>query len=738
MHSQYNTKGKTTGTSSSSNGSFNGDLSKNESFISLQQTVTSMTNAVSNAANVSNKVKLLQIDVDKLSDSIPTVTTSESSGKDVNQTYSTGYINKKLNSIKIPTITDSIESAIHSDIPTVRAIKSINNIMNIPSVVGTFEESSANTYSTEYINDLAAKIPTPMDSSGVNEDINPMVYTTEYIDNNLPLLFENKDNNEGSNNVYTTHYVNNELKTITTKLDDTIESISAIKHPVNAYTPTDAIAPMVLSNNIMCLNDTQSMKATVDYIYGELFTEKVNAINQVYQNNSIGYTTTVPDYAYRYTLETRESNTPLLVEPRYLLQNIISYAAPLTNVEPLYSNRVKIFGSDDKNVYDGGSSAASAGILFTVLPNYDPKDSESKYFMNKWSNSSVSCGMIDYIISRSGEGLSSRTGARGRFAICHSVGYDSNNNTSDLLNGDWSGLDCLYGDPAVFAINDATTVVNAVFGMDEIDLRSRTINLFGHVSCQHGVHMKSLHPSSYYAMYGANPGAYDTWNDEQLARMSIVIEGSCVFKKRTIPNWGGSYKPGNEKLRVNDIAMHIASEAVDIKYPSATPSVNTDFRVDIEPKIVMHSDSGIAGKLIAPVGDKFRTETSYYSSELLDVNSSLADKIYQSNPLQNVQILLGKDHLEQPMMRPRVDNAISPIGPSLSFPASAQDVIGKYQKYVNSNDTNINNVKDRNDNEQGPDLISLITVLIMDNQLMRRELAIIKNALMNEGVLPRT
>ena len=211
MYTQYNTKGKVVGKI----GGGVIDESRLASAVEIQEmkiSITNMQNAVSNAANAANKVKEMQVKLNDFLNEQPKVYTSKDVSNSAADVYSTSYVNRELAKIPIITTTNDITGNVSaSAVPTVRAIQSIENIGNIPSVMSEYTESSTDTYSTNYMNDLASKIPTPMDVNGISDDINPIVYTANYIDTQLPLICSNYDSVQNSQNVYSTEYVNREF-----------------------------------------------------------------------------------------------------------------------------------------------------------------------------------------------------------------------------------------------------------------------------------------------------------------------------------------------------------------------------------------------------------------------------------------------------------------------------------------------------------------------------------------------
>jgi peptidoglycan hydrolase CwlO-like protein len=288
---QYNTKGKNNGMLGAGGASIT-NLSENEDFRALQTTVISMQNAVSNASNVANRVKNMQNTLAELTERIPAIVSKMDTS--ASKVYSTKYINDTL--AQIPIIHKVNDSAIanNDDVLTYKGIKTIPNITNIPTTKAEYADDNSSVYGCKYINDLASKIPTPMNADGVCEDVNPLMYTADYIDENIPLVCSSTDTVERSNNVYNTGFINKFVQQYDQNQVDLMERLGVIERKTTGNSDTISMISqthsqkidIIRSDQLIAQAEMESMSYNVSSALRDLNTMQTNisAIQQDLNN----------------------------------------------------------------------------------------------------------------------------------------------------------------------------------------------------------------------------------------------------------------------------------------------------------------------------------------------------------------------------------------------------------------------------------------------------------------------
>lgn len=224
MYSQYSTKGKITG-GASGNSSSNESVSNNSvgsasaEIKALELAIASMQSSVASASSVTSKMNQLSNKVEVLeAQKVSVVNKYDVNSK--NTVYGTGYINE-LEEKLFRNPAESIDEADADDVITVKCLRKIENIENIPEVIDTYMETEGNSkkvYGVNYVNEVLQRIPTPMDDMGISEDLNPLMYTADYIDGKMPEVLDEKDTVESRKNVYSTHYMNEVLTTLMNRI----------------------------------------------------------------------------------------------------------------------------------------------------------------------------------------------------------------------------------------------------------------------------------------------------------------------------------------------------------------------------------------------------------------------------------------------------------------------------------------------------------------------------------------
>ena len=334
MYTQYNTKGKVTGKI----GGGVMDETALASAVDIQEmkiSITNMQNAVSNAANAANKVKEMQVKLNDFMNEQPKVWTNKDSSNSATDVYSTGYVNRELAKIPIITTTNDISGNVSAGaVPTVRAIQSIENIGNIPSVMSEYAESNTDTYSTVYMNDLASKIPTPMDVNGISDDINPIVYTANYIDNQLPLICSNYDSIQNSQNVYNTEYVNREFDGVRNEMS---AGLDGLRSSITEET-SEKIASAVSELHDTVTGETDEKISTANSaLHATITVETSTGISNA--NNEL-YSTITAETSNVISTATSALHTTISTETSTAISTAISQHE--TSESPLELKRAKI------------------------------------------------------------------------------------------------------------------------------------------------------------------------------------------------------------------------------------------------------------------------------------------------------------------------------------------------------------------------------------------------------------
>lgn len=276
---QYNTKGKNSGMLGAGGASIT-NLSENEDFHALQTTVISMQNAVSNASNVANKVKNMQNTLAELSERIPAIVSKMDAS--TSKVYSTKYINDTL--AQIPIVHKVNDSAIanNDDVLTYRGIKTIPNITNIPTTKAEYADDNSSVYGCKYVNDLASKIPTPMNADGVCEDVNPLMYTADYIDDNIPLVCSSTDTVERSNNVYNTGFINKFVQQYDQNQIDLNERLGVIERKTQGNSDTISMISHTHGQQIDIIRSDQIlMQSSFESLFSEVASHKQSVKNDI-------------------------------------------------------------------------------------------------------------------------------------------------------------------------------------------------------------------------------------------------------------------------------------------------------------------------------------------------------------------------------------------------------------------------------------------------------------------------
>lgn len=224
MYSQYSTKGKITGGvngggSSNESSSSNSSNATSAEIKALELAIASMQTSISTASGVTSKMNQLSNKVEVLESRNVSVT-NKYDVNTKNTVYGTGYINE-LEEKLFKNSAESIVEGAEDDVVTVKCLRKIENIEKIPEVVHDYTEPEGDSnavYGIGYVNEVLQRIPTPMNDMGISEDINPLMYTADYIDGKMPEVLDEKDTLESRKNVYSTHYINDVLTTLMSRI----------------------------------------------------------------------------------------------------------------------------------------------------------------------------------------------------------------------------------------------------------------------------------------------------------------------------------------------------------------------------------------------------------------------------------------------------------------------------------------------------------------------------------------
>ena len=200
--------------SSSSSSAGNDELSKAIQALELQ--LAALQGQIATLQGFSSKVTALIGRVEVLEENAVTVFEINDISRGAKNVYNTNYINETIRNLTV-NYSDDIhveQTGPYPYVPTLNAILKIKNIDNIPTVQKQYLDSTSSsaqtdTYSVGLANTYFDRVPYTLDVNGDQVTTpNPTVYSKEYIDKRMPIIYSEKDDYPSQNNVYSTEYLN--------------------------------------------------------------------------------------------------------------------------------------------------------------------------------------------------------------------------------------------------------------------------------------------------------------------------------------------------------------------------------------------------------------------------------------------------------------------------------------------------------------------------------------------------